>query len=198
LRGASQQRIGSQVSIILHKRLAVSIICYTSMANTNDDAVVIDTEDEEATSSNEDSEEETVDLADELEKLEKAREANRNINARARRAEDELKQLRKSTPPSINNDPQLLEELKLIARGLSDEEIEQAKVVAKGKGIALTEAVKEPLFLTYQSDLKEKKRKEDAKLGASKGSGESQDQSEIKSEMTREEHMKAFKKVMGK
>jgi len=165
------------------------------MDNTNDDAVVIDTEDEEATSSNKDSEEETVDLADELEK---AREANRDINARAKRAEDELKQLRKSTPPSINNDPQLLEELKLIARGLSDEEIEQAKVVAKGKGIALTEAVKEPLFLTYQSDLKEKKRKEDAKLGASKGSGESQDQSEIKSEMTREEHMKAFKKVMGK
>jgi len=195
LRGASQQRIGSQVSIILHKRLAVSIICYTSMDNTNEDAVVIDTEDEEATSSNEDSEEETVDLADELEK---AREANRDINARAKRAEDELKQLRKSTPPSINNDPQLSEELKLIARGLSDEEIEHAKVIAKGRGIALTEAIKDSLFLTYQSDLNEKKERENAKLGASKGSGESKNSSDIRSGMSRDEHEKAFNKLMSK
>jgi len=195
LRGASQQRIGSQVSIILHKRLAVSIICYTSMDNTNDDAVVIDTEDEEATSSNEDSEEETVDLAGELEK---AREANRDINARAKRAEDELKQLRKSTPPSINNDPQLLEELKLIARGLSDEEIEHAKVIAKGRGIALTEAIKDSLFLTYQSDLNEKKERENARLGASKGSGESKNSPDIKPGMSRDEHEKAFNKLMSK
>jgi len=162
------------------------------MDNTNEDAVVINTEVEEATNSNEDSIEETVDLSDELEK---ERQAKSQILARAKKAEAELKELKAKS--SLNNDPQLSDELKLIARGLSDEEIEQAKIIAKGKGIALPEAIKEPLFLTFQSDLKDKKRKEDAKLGASKGSGESKDESGITSNMTRDEHMKAFKKVMG-
>lgn len=99
--------------------------------------------------------------------------------------------------PRIIHNPDLSDELKLIARGLSDEEIEQAKIIAKGKGIVLTEAIKDPLFTIYQNDLKEKQRKEDAKLGASKGSGESGDSSLIKPDMTREEHLEAFQKVMG-
>lgn len=158
-----------------------------------DVAVDTNTDVEEATNSNESSEQEdTVDLAEELEKQ---RKANAQINARAKRAEEELKTLRANPP--LKQDTQLSDELKLIARGLSDEEIEQAKVVAKGKGIVLTEAIKDPLFLSYQATLKEQERKEKAKLGASKGSGESQDNTLIKSEMTREEHQEAFKKVMG-
>lgn len=165
------------------------------MDNTNEDAVVIDTEVEETTNSNEDSSEETVDLSEELEK---AREANRLINGRNKIAEAENKKLKAElAKSSLNSNPQLSDELKLIARGLSDEEIEQAKVVARGRDVSLSEAIKDPLFLTFQSDLKEKKRKEDAKLGASKGSGESQEESDIKPDMSRDEHIKAFKKVMG-
>ncbi len=163
--------------------------------NLNDVAVDIDTEVEETTNSNENSNEDTVDLA---EQLEKQRQANAQITARAKRAEEELKKFKTlNSQPQPQNDPQLSEELKLIARGLSDEEIEQAKVVAKGKGINLTEAIKDPLFVTYQENLKEQQRKENAKLGASKGSGESREESIVKSGMSREEHMKAFKKVMG-
>lgn len=152
---------------------------------------------EEATDSNDNSEQEnTVDLAEELEKQ---RKANLDILARTRKAEAELKKLKEAQANSpIKNDPQLSDELKLIARGLSDEEIDMAKVVAKGKGIVLAEAIKEPLFLTYQATLKEKERKEKAKLGASKGSGESQDESLIKPDMSREEHLEAFNKVMGR
>lgn len=150
---------------------------------------------EEATDSNEDSQEETVDLAEELEKQ---RKANLDILARTRKAEAELKKLKaEQAQPHINNDPQLSDELKLIARGLSDEEIDQAKVIAKGKGVVLAEAIKDPLFLSYQATLKEQARKEKAKLGASKGSGESRDDTLIKENMSREEHMEAFKKVMG-
>lgn len=97
-----------------------------------------------------------------------------------------------------NNNPQLQEELKLIARGLSDEEIEKAKVIARGNGVSLTDAVKDEMFVLFQSNLKEKQRKENAKLGASRGSGETQEDTLIKPEMTREEHMAAFKKVNGK
>jgi len=149
------------------------------------------TEVEEATESNEVSEQEDAESAE----VEDLRKAKSQLTARAKRAEEELRSL-KANPP-ITSDPQLSDELKLIARGLSDEEIEQAKVIAKGKGVPLPEAVKDPLFLVYQSDLKEKEKKEKAKLGASKGSGESQDETLIKPEMTREEHEKAFKKVMG-
>ncbi len=162
---------------------------------SEEDIVAVDTNTdvEETTNSNGDSEQgDTEDLQAEVEK---ARQFAKDAVGRAKRAEEELKAL-KANPP-IKNDPQLSEELKLIARGLSDEEIEQAKVVAKGKGIALTEAIKDPLFTIFQNDLKEKERKEKAKLGASRGSGESQDSTLIKQDMSRDEHMEAFKKVMG-
>jgi hypothetical protein len=152
---------------------------------------------EEATDSNEDGEE-AQEQPEDTEALkaeaEKAKQFARQATARAKKAEEELKAL-KAKPP-INSDPQLSDELKLIARGLSDEEIEQAKIVAKGKAIPLTEAIKDPLFLSYQGDLKERERKEKAKLGASRGSGESQE--EIKGTefgTPREEHMEAFKKL---
>jgi len=133
------------------------------------------------------------------EKLDLAEKAKSQILARAKKAEEELKALKAKPQENINKDPQLSDELKLIARGLSDEEIEQAKVVAKGKGIPLTEAIKDPLFVVYQGDLKEKKRKEDAKLGASKGSGETKEEiTGLQSGSTREEHEKAFRKRLGK
>lgn len=149
---------------------------------------------EETTNSNENSEQE--DAVALKEKLEQAEKAKSQLTARAKKAEEELK-IFKANPP-LKQDPQLSDELKLIARGLSDEEIEQAKVIAKGKGIVLAEAIKDPLFLSYQATLKEQEKREKAKLGASKGSGESEDTTLIKPEMSREEHMEAFKKVMGK
>jgi hypothetical protein len=130
--------------------------------------------------------------------LANALKAKSELTARAKKAEEELKAL-KAKPQLEPNDPQLSDELKLIARGLSDEEIEQAKVVAKGKGINLTEAIKDPLFTIFQADLKEKERKEKAKLGASKGSGETQEEiTGLESGSTKEAHKKAFDKLVGK
>lgn len=153
---------------------------------------------DEATNSDETSEikEDTGNLAEDLER---ERKAKAQILARAKKAEEELKAL-KAKPQVENkiNDPQLSDELKLIARGLSDEEIEQVKVIAKGKGITLNEAVKDTLFTIFQADLKEKERKEKARLGASKGSGESSEEPMVKSGMTKEEHQKVFQKLVGK
>lgn len=163
--------------------------------NPQDVATDENVEVEEATESNEDSQDETVDLAEELERQ---RKANLDILARTKRAEAELRELKKAqTQSNINSTPQLSDELKLIARGLSDEEIDKAKVIAKGLGVSLPEAIKDPLFTIFQSDLKEKERREKARLGASKGSGESADSALIKQGMSREEHEEAFKKVMG-
>jgi len=130
------------------------------------------------------------------EKARKDAELANNYKIRAEKAEKGIKDNSLNNKP---NDPQLSDELKLIARGLSDEEIEQAKVIAKGKGIVLTEAIKDPLFTIFQADLKEKERKEKAKLGASKGSGETQEEvTGFQSGSTKEEHKKAFDKIVGK
>ena len=167
-----------------------------SMADEAEDvAVDTNTEVEETTNSNEISEQEDTEVL-KIE-AEKAKKFAKDAIGRATKAEAELKALKEANPP-VTRDPQLSDELKLIARGLSDEEIEKAKVIAKGNGTTLNEALKDDMFITYQKKLKEDKRKEDAKLGASKGSGESQDETLIKPDMTREEHMKAFNKMMGK
>jgi hypothetical protein len=168
---------------------------------TIDVAVDTNTEVDEATNSNT-GEEDTGSVEDTeavKAKLADALQAKAELTARAKKAEEELKTLKAQPQPKQTNDPQLTDELKLIARGLSDEAIEQAKVIAKGKGISLTEAVKDPTFLIIQKDLDERERKEKAKLGASKGSGESE--TEVKgfqSGSTREEHMEAWKKARGK
>lgn len=106
-------------------------------------------------------------------------------------AYDASKKQVKPKEQNINNNVQA-EELKLIARGLSDEEIEQAKVVAKGREVSLTEALKDPLFLSFQTDLKEKNRKRDAKLGASKGSSSVQATKGFQSGMSKDDHFKLW------
>lgn len=144
----------------------------------------------------EDSQEEIVEKNQEEEEtisIPKAKFKNMQRKAMAYDAEKN-----KHTPEKeITNEPLLSEELKLIARGLSDEEIEKAKIIAKGNGTSLQDALKDDMFIAYQANMAEKKKREDAKLGASKGSGESQDASAIKPDMTRDEHLKAFKKLMG-
>lgn len=101
----------------------------------------------------------------------------------------------KVAPQNLNNN-QLSEELKLIAKGLSDEEIEQAKVIAKGRGTNLAEALKDPMFTAFQKELKEQARKESAKLGASRGSGKA-DVETFRPGMTDEEHKALWRKNNG-
>jgi hypothetical protein len=163
----------------------------------NDVAEDINSEVEEDTNIFEETVEEDTEAI--KESLANALKAKAELTARAKKAEEELKALKAKPQEVKTNDPPLTEELKLIARGLSDEAIEQAKVIAKGKDIPLPEAIKDPLFAIYQKDAEEKRKKEDAKLGASKGSGESQEEIKaFQSGASREEHMEAFKKAVGK
>lgn len=84
------------------------------------------------------------------------------------------------------------DELRAVARGYSDEEITEAKSIAKGKGISLTAALETDLFKLFKSDNDLKKKKEDAKLGAASGSGDSSPAKVWKPGMTAEEHKAAW------
>lgn len=83
----------------------------------------------------------------------------------------------------------------LIAKGMDDENLSQLKVIAKGKGISLLEAEKDPLFVSYFEKSQKEKKSEQAKLGASKGSSYKETKPEFKSGLTREEHMALWKET---
>jgi len=99
----------------------------------------------------------------------------------------------KKSSPDINPD-----ELYLIAKGYGDEALEQLRIIARGSGTTLKEALNNPLFKTYETTQKNEERKAKAKLGASNGSGFSQGGPAIKPNMTQEEHMAVWNKMSGK
>ena len=126
----------------------------------------------------------------------------KEADAKAAKAEQELELAKKPKEPPVvepkTSAAEEREELRLVARGLSDEELDEAKAIAKGKGITLLEALKDKTFILYQENLREEKKKEDAKLGASRGSGQTLTEKPVKSGMTRDEHKAAFDEARGK
>ena len=62
------------------------------------------------------------------------------------------------------------EEVVLIAKGYSEEDVEQLNIIAKGSNISTKEAMEHPLFKTYIEKKDADKRAKKAQLGASKGS----------------------------
>jgi len=122
------------------------------------------------------------------EMAQKAEEKARQILARAKKAEHELKQIKAvntnlpPTQPNINNSAagvqnsgvsqEDVQVMILKTQGLTDDLIDKLKVVAKLNGKSLIEAQTDPVFET----LKAQKQKDDeaikARLGASRGSGQ--------------------------
>jgi hypothetical protein len=118
----------------------------------------------------------------------------KKYEAEARELKKKLRELETKPTNQPTVDP---DELRLLAKGLSDEEIDQAKVIARGKGVGLQEALKDPLFTAFQKEQKEQERKEKARLGAAKGSDPAAEK-RIKSGMTEDEFKAAWKDAMGK
>lgn len=126
----------------------------------------------------------------------KRKEAEANV-AKAK-TDLEAKEVSPPVAPAQQQTPVLdVDELRLEV-GLSREEAAEAKEIAKGKGISFTEALQTPLFKLFQADREETKRKEDAKLPASKGSDQTPLVEGLKPGMTRDEHQNIFNKAIGK
>lgn len=127
-------------------------------------------------------------------RLTEAEQREAQAKADKAKAEQDLAEAKKA-PPAPAQDP---DELRLIAKGLSDEELAEAKDIAKGKGISLVEAIKSKTFLLFQKDFREEQEKEKAKLGASKGSGQGeQDEDAVAPGLTAEQHKEQWKKKQG-
>ena len=134
-------------------------------------------------------------------RLTEAQAKAKQIEADKAKIEADLAAERNKPKPEtvVNTGPQSdPEELRLMARGLSDELIDEAKSIAKGKGIRITEALKTKAFLLIKADLEEEERKERAKLGASNGSNPSDEAPLVTPGMNRDDHMAAWKKKLGR
>lgn len=128
---------------------------------------------------------------------EKARVAREEAD----KAKKDLEEAQKAKPEEKKEDPKqpdISEELKLIARGLSDEEISRAKKVAKGEDITLTEALQSEMFLAWQKDHKAKLAAEASKLGPAGGSSQGLPVEGITPGMSKEEHKKIWEKALGR
>lgn len=140
------------------------------------------------------------------EELAKLKEQNKKLFERAKKAEgfvfkdgQWVKLEAKPQPkPQSNAQSDISDELRLIARGLSEEDIDQAKVIAKGRGVSLPEALKDPLFNSYKVGKEEQEKKDKAKLGASGGSDYQGEEPLVKPGMSKEEHLKVWKEKLGR
>jgi hypothetical protein len=131
------------------------------------------------------------------------KEAKEKAEAALAKAEADLaEEKKKNLPPVVKTEPPAStissDELRLVALGLSDAEINEAKDIAKGKGISLVEAVQTKTFKLFQTDLKEEERKAKAKLGASSGSDIDNPAPLVKSGMTKKDHQQVWKDALGK
>lgn len=122
---------------------------------------------------------------------------NKELFERAKKAEALAKEAKgkplikeiKETPTGLTR-----EEAILIAKGVNEDVINQAALVAKAKGVSLMDAMKDPLIEAYASKLKADEKREKAQLGTSKSGGSRGDNGDLSQRvgMTEEEHRKAI------
>jgi hypothetical protein len=135
------------------------------------------------------------------ERSQKLEAANKKLYARLKAAEEKLKSVTEAKvenkQPSVEAQYLTREEAILISKGHDEKDLDLLKVISKGKGVSLSEAINDEMFTAYAEKREKERKEEKAKLGASKSSGTQKD-TRIKPGMSREEHMALFQKATGK
>ena len=96
-----------------------------------------------------------------------------------------------------SNDTLTREEVVLIANGMTLEDMDQLKIIQKGSGLSLKEAMETNMFKAYSKETQAETKRKKASLGASKGTGGGSEL-RAKPNMTEEEHRELFKKYQNK
>lgn len=123
------------------------------------------------------------------EELAQAREAKRQILARAKNAEAKLKSMSSQTTPSeqkpnqpINNPVMTAEDVEvriLKTQKVSDEEIAYLKKIAAINGSSIIEAMEDEVFINFKQKKEAADKSEKARLGVSRGSSSVRKEKEI-------------------
>ena len=101
-------------------------------------------------------------------------------------------------PEPITNNSLTREEVILLAKGMDEEAMNQLQAISKGKGISLLEAKEDPMFVAYNEQREKNLKAEQAKLGASKGSGAKKGKPDFSTPgLSKEDHKKLWQEKMG-
>lgn len=128
------------------------------------------------------------------ERLAKLEEANKKLFARAKSAEEKLKSHPITNPTA---EPISREELVLVARGYSEEDIALLKDIASLRKVPITQAENDPLYQAHIAKKETEKKSEGARFGASRSSAPVASTAKFTPDMSREDHMKAWREAMG-
>lgn len=123
---------------------------------------------------------------------------NKKLFERAKKAEQKAKELEdKANQKPLTNQEQISrDELILIAKGKDVEVIDKAKALAKGAGISLAEAMKDPVITAFEEKRAKEEKSKQAQLGAS-GKSATDNELEVRPDMPRDEHKALFDKMMN-
>lgn len=176
-----------------------------------------DTEQLDATNPNEELEletelDDTEDVEALKEELEREREARRQLTARAKKTEAELRSLRVSQPKKaedtsstqLKNTNSALTEDDIDARvlrlqGMSEELLTKLKTVAKATGKTMIDAQSDDIFIAIKEKMENEAKAEKAKLGTSKNSGTVKKGKDFSSPgLTDEEHKALWREKNGR
>ena len=127
---------------------------------------------------------------------------------RAEKAEAELKALRAKLADASTEKPAAKpepvapsalsrEETILYAKGYTDAEVEQAKKVASVEGVSPLAAAESELFKTWKKIQDDKRKADDAQLGAAGGSSVRKSEKTFTDALTPAEHRALFEKKYG-
>lgn len=140
-------------------------------------------------------EEESID--DLKEKLAKAEEAKRQLTARAKRAEDAAKATQVKPQKTTKSDvptEELIDIQILKSKGFTDDLINDARVIAKARGVSIMDVQSDPVFLGIKKQKDEEVKAAKAKLGASRGSSSVKKEKTLATPgLTDEEHKALWK-----
>lgn len=141
------------------------------------------------------------------EQLSQAREAQRQILARAKNAEAKVKSMSSQTtqyteqkPTQINNALTAEDvEVKILkTQKVSDDEIAYLKKIAAINGTSLIDAMDDPIFTGFKEKREAEEKSEKARLGASRGSGSvRKEKSTTTVGLSAEEHKDLWRKQNG-
>lgn len=167
---------------------------------TEDEEIITsenDDDDKDIDTNLENTEEETEEESEEEPDVDALQEKNKNLFARAKKAETELKKLKSvKKDDSSNSSEEALtrDEAMLIAGGVDAEDLEQLKAIQKGTSVSLSEAVENPMYKAYkEKKVRDVKRKK-AQLGTGSGGGGTKEDDINQEGLTREEHKKLWSK----
>lgn len=143
--------------------------------------------------------EEVEDVADDVptledyEKLKKEKETLVAQKEHWRKKAEEKKLAPQVETPQVSTNQLTRDEVFLIAKGVSEEVINEARFRADAKGISLKEAMEDPVVIALQKSIEAKERRSQAQLSPSSGGTTKRGIDLVNAVgMTEEEHRKAI------